>query len=288
MALNISYSFKEALLSFKRARLMTLVSIFIITISLFILGIFLIATVNLHRLIKQAQEKVEITVFLKDELSSNSVQTLKGKIREMGGVKEVHYISKEEALKRFRQELSEKGDLLDALETNPLPPSFQVKVLRDCKDPKYLAYLSSQIASLSGVEEVEYGKDWVEKLYQVIVVLLSVDGLLLIIFVFASLFVVSNTIRLTIFARREAIEIMKLVGATDNFIRRPFLLEGIIQGVIGAGMSLGSLYLGYHFLSEKWGGVVFLGQREILFLVGFGVLVGILGSYISLKRFLRL
>jgi cell division transport system permease protein len=199
---------------------------------------------------------------------------------------ETTYISKQEALKQFRQELADKADLLDAIETNPLPQSFRVKVKPEYRNPEAITEIAEKIRKINGVEEVEYGKAWLGRLYRVVRLLVIIDLSLMVIVSLASVMVVFNTIQLTLYARRQAIEIMKLVGADGAHIRRPFLLEGMLQGLAGSILGLTMLYVAYRLLSSHFEMFGFFSGQQLLALLAFGICLGGLGSFIAVQKFL--
>lgn len=164
MALNLSYATREAFANFGAARLMTWLATGTIIIALFLFGVFLLGTINLQKAITQVQEKVEVVAFLREGLDLSEVRSLGVKIGALGGVARVNYVSKEEAMQKFREELKGNQDLLDAMEANPLPASFQVKVSPSARNPDRIRSLALEIGRMSGVEEVEYGQDWIERL----------------------------------------------------------------------------------------------------------------------------
>ena len=236
---------------------------------------------------------MEISVYLKDSLDDRATREVGTRIAQLTGVTEVNFVSKEEALVKFKQRLGEQQSLLTALgDSNPLPNAFEVKV----DQPAQVKSVAQVISQLNGVENAKFGQEVVEKLFQ-LTQMIRIFGLILIVFLaFAALFIISNTIRITVFARRREIGIMKYVGATDWFIRWPFLLEGIILGFGGALIAVLFLAQSYNMLTDKVvQSMAFLPLiprypfiTEIsLFLLAAGTVIGALGSTISLRRFLK-
>lgn len=280
------YALAEALRGMGKNRLMSLLSLGVVGLSLFILGLFLLVTGNVFRAIQLAEERVEIAAYLTEDLSESEILKLKERVQAIQGVEEVEYVSRERALAWLRQELKREPELLEALETNPLPPSLEVRVVQELRNPSALSRMAHKIALLKGVEEVDYGKEWVERLARFAQLLVGIDLLLGVIFSLASVFLVSNTIKLTVFARREQIEIMSLVGAADRFIRAPFLLEGFLHGLVGGGIASLCLYALYGLLSVRVEGLLFLSKEVFVGLITFGAVLGYLGSLFSVRRFL--
>ncbi len=285
--MSISYYWREAISGMQRAKLLSLLSVSSITAALFLLGTFLLVTLNFMSAVSSLKGKFQIQAFISDGTEMKNITKTRLVIEGMEGISQVRYISKQEALDEFRQEMGAASDFLEVLENNPLPRSFKVSLDPDRQNPQAIARISEDIARLPGVEEVEYGKSWLVKLYRIGSLLVAIDFSLLVIVSAAVLIVVFNTIRLTLYARRPAIEIMRLVGATDGFIRRPFVLEGFLQGALGSLIGLIMLYAGWKLVSSQFGMLRFFTLRESALLLGFGVLLGALGSWGAARVFLK-
>ncbi len=294
---RLRYILQDALVNIRRSGWGGIASIGTIVVSFVIVGIFLIITGNLGALVAEWKDQFQVTVFLEDGISAEQLALVKKRIQSERAVKGIGYTSKEEALQSFKRELRGKESLLEGLGENPIPASFQLRVHEAYQTPEALRQLTASLARLEGVDDVLYGQEWVDRLTAAIRMLrllgLSV-GLAL---GMASLLIVSNTIRLAVYARVEEIEIMRLVGATKLHVRAPFLLEGLIQGALGAGLALGLLFGAYRatlwqlqltpgqifgvgvgsFLDPHWAGAMLLA----------GASVGAFGSLISVHRFLR-
>jgi cell division transport system permease protein len=294
---RLRYILEDAVVNIRRGGWGGLASIGTIAVSFVIVGIFLIITGNLGAMVAEWKEQFQVTVFLEDAITAEQLALLKKRIQGELAVKGVTYTSKEEALQSFKRELRGKESLLEGLGENPIPASLQLKVHQAYQTPEALRQFTAFLGRLEGVEDVMYGQEWVDRLNNAIRMLrllgLSV-GLAL---GMASLLIVSNTIRLAVYARAEEIEIMRLVGATKLHIRAPFLLEGLIQGALGAGLALLLLFGAYRatlwqlqlspgqifgigvgsFLDPRWAGAMLLA----------GASVGAFGSLISVGRFLR-
>ena len=287
------YIVRETMISLKRNSWMSFASIGTVAVSLFVLGMFLILVVNMNRMVASLESQVEISVYIRDEVSDSGIHALEERITQMQGVESVKYVDRETAMKRFRERLGDQQFLLDSLgETNPLPNSFEVRSLR----PDMVRTAAETIAEMPGVETAKYGQDVVEHLFD-ITRLVRLFGLaLMFVLAMATLFIISNTIRLTVFARRKEIAIMKYVGATDWFIRWPFLLEGIVLGCLGGIVAAIVLRGAYRVIAAKiYDTLAFfplLPENPFLHYVTAAILicgmfVGALGSTISLKKFLK-
>ncbi|MCI5567321.1 MAG: permease-like cell division protein FtsX [Veillonellaceae bacterium] len=287
------YMVRETLISLKRHNWMSIASISTVAVSLFVLGIFMILVLNMNRMASFLESQVQISVYLKDDLSKEDIRGIGNDIRDLQGIYTVEYISRADAEKRLRERLGEQAYLLDALgEENPLPDSYEVTV----RDPSMVETAAKAIAEFSGVEQTKYGQDVVEHLFD-ITRLIRIFGLVLMLLLAgATLFIISNTIRLTVFARRKEVAIMKYVGATDWFIRWPFVLEGIVMGFAGGVVAAIALKLVYAAAAAKiYDTLAFfplIPEQPFMTIIGIlivisGMAIGALGSSISLKRFLK-
>lgn len=287
------YFIREVFVSLRRNNWMSLASVGTVTVSLFILGMFLIVVMNLNKMAASLESQVQINVYLEDGLEKGEIQAVEKKIKGMQGIDSVVYVNKEKALERFKERLGDQKFLLTALgDANPLPDSFEVTVTQ----PEMVKTAAKAINDFDGVESAKFGQDVVEHLFD-LTRLIRVFGLALIILLAAAtIFIISNTIRLTVFARRKEIAIMKYVGATDWFIRWPFLLEGVLLGFIGSVIAALLLRSTYLLVTKKIYDTLaffplipeypFLNYISAVIIVS-GMFIGALGSTISLKRFLK-
>ena len=287
------YFITESLNSIRRNGLMSLASLMTVALSLLILGVFIILVMNLNHMASVLESQVQVTVYLQDTLKEVEVREIGTRITKLPGVTRVNFIAKEEAMNRFKQRLGEQQGLLAELgEANPLPNSFEVKLDR----PERVKPVALAIAQLKGVEAARYGQEVVEQLFN-LTRMVRIFGVVLILFLgLAALFIIVNTIRLTVFARRREIGIMKYVGATDWFIRWPFIIEGVLLGFLGACIAVLPLTQFYSMLSgQVYESLAFLpllpkypfmGYVNI-FLLCAGIGIGALGSVISVKKFLK-
>ena len=290
---TFEYFVREAVSSLRRNSLMSIASVSTMAVSLLILGMFLVMVLNLNHIASTLETQIQITVYMEDGLSDRDMRAIGTKITKLAGVTEVMFVDKGEAMVKFKDRLGEQQGLLTALgDTNPLPNSFEVKVDK----PEYVKPVSQAIAEINGVENAKYGQEVIEQLFA-LTKMIRIFGLILIIFLaLAALFIISNTIRITVFARRKEIGIMKYVGATDWFIRFPFMIEGMILGFSGALCAVFILSQTYSALTEKvYESLAFLPlipkspfvvNISIVLLV-VGTAIGALGSTISLRRFMK-
>lgn len=287
------YFIKEVYTSFKRNIWMTLASIFTVVLSLFILGFFSIVILNLNKMADTLESQVQISVYLKDNLSQEEIDETKETLSKIEGLQDIKFITREEAMENFKERLGDQQFLLDALDdTNPLPDSFSLTVT----SPQQVKTIADTAAALDSVESASYSQDIINHLFNLTHLIRLIGIALIILLTGAAIFIISNTIRLTVFARRKEIAIMKYVGATDWFIRWPFLLEGICLGFIGGGLATIFLYIIYNQVTQEIYEAMaffplipqhpFIDYISLAILVA-GIIIGALGSTISLKRFLK-
>lgn len=287
------YFVKETYKSIRRNGFMSFASISTVAVSLLVLGMFLMIFLNTNNLAQYLESQVQVSVYMQDSATDKELTAVKEKLTKMPGVVKVTQVSKQQALERFKKRLGDQEQLLHSLgKENPFPNSFELQV----DNPERIKVLTPQIGQLSKVETAKFGQEVVEHLFQ-LTKILRFGGILLVVFLaMATLFIISNTIRLTVFARRKEVIIMKYVGATDWFIRWPFLLEGMTLGFFGAVLAsvlINSIYSG--LLERIHATLAFLPLLSPsplllyvdLFLLVAGTGIGALGSYISLRKFLR-
>ena len=287
------YFIQEVFHSLRRNNWMTFASIGTVAVSLFVLGVFLILVLNMNRLVGMLESQVQISVYLEDHLTDREKRQIGYDIESLQGIDTVTYVDREEAKARLAERLGDQKYLLDALsEDNPLPDAFEVTVTT----PSVVESAAEAIDSLQGVEEAKYGQDVVEHLFDITRLMRIFGFVLMGLLGGATLFIISNTIRLTVFARRREIAIMKYVGATDWFIRWPFIIEGLVLGVVAGGIAFGLEWLIYNQLT----GVIYANLpqftiydfHELMWYVlgvfgGAGVIVGVGGSSLTIRRFMN-
>jgi len=292
---NFGYFLLVSLKSLVRNRWMSLASIGVVSITLFLLGIFIIVNYNVDIFARQVKEQVEVIVYVKDNVSQAHTERLRVQIIEIPEVREVRYVSRREALERLKESFGDKAYLLEGYEDdemNPLRDSFEIRTTV----PEDIPVVAQRILSFSAVDWVDYGEDILERLFTV------TQGIRTGVFFFAvilgltALFLIANTIKLTVINRSDEIRIMKYVGATDWFIRWPFLFEGMIMGLLGAIIPLVALNYGYGIMVDWLQGQVmflaFVPSQVVMYevfqvLVPLGVIIGGVGSMFSTHRFLK-
>jgi cell division transport system permease protein len=282
---------REALLSFRRTRTLSALSITTIAFALFVTGLFALVALNLRGAIRQVAERVQVVAFVRRDTPSQQVTAAMSDIAVFPEVENVQYVSEADALQRAQRELTEFQDVYKDLETNPLPPSIELSLKPAYRDATHAAAVAERLHGFEFVDEVKYGQEWVKRLDS----LRDIAGLvgLAIGFAFAlvSIVITGVTIRITVLQRAREITIMRLVGATDWFVRGPFLLEGAIKGLAGGALALilcGSVFAA--FRAQRMGiglGLRFFNAGESSLLLIFGLALGFGGSLVSVGRHLR-
>lgn len=290
---SIKYFIVDAFKSIRRNLTISIASMATVLVTLLIFGVFLLTALNIGKGVADIESKVEIMVVLKDDVTMMDQREIEIKLRKETGVKDVVYESKAEALEKFKGQLNEYKDLLNGYDdkNNPLTNSFLVKL----EKPEYAEEVADSVSNMTGVESVENDQELINKIASFTKAIRWVGVVLFIILVGVSLFLIINTIKLTVFSRRREVGIMKFVGATDWFIRWPFIIEGVIIGLLGAVLSNIVLYSSYSVLfsviSKQLITMTLVAPSYVLtvmlgeFIIG-GILIGAFGSFIALRKFL--
>jgi cell division transport system permease protein len=288
------YLVREAYANLRTNRMTTVVAILTTAFTLACVGIFLLSYVNLRNAANWLQEDIKIIVYLDDTVSREEVQALRDRLRMDRLAAALRYISKEEALGEFRAQFPTDFHLLEGLGENPLPASFVVTPAPDFRSPEAVARWADRVGGMAGVAKIDYNREWIDAVAEVIRYLeLTAIGVGAILSA-AAVTIIGNTIRLALFARREEVEILRLVGATSAFIRIPYLLEGAVLGGGGSALALGMLKAGFEVFRHHIGSVGrFHGFEELVSFfplslsaafVAVGMGLGVVGSMISLLR----
>ena len=258
---SIRYFWSEALKSLFRNRFMTIASILTVTLSMFILGMFLCVVFNIDHAATYLESQVEMSIYLKEDLTTPQVMEVGKHLKALPGVESVSFVNKDEALAQFKEQLGEQAGILEAVNGNPLPASYSLSF----DTPTHLKQAAVIVSEYKAVESVQYGQDIIEQLYKVAQFIRIAGAVIIVFLAGAELFIISNTIRLTVFARRREIQIMKYVGATNGFIRWPFIYEGVVIGIIGSGIASIFIWEGYQLVLAKINeaGLVFLPLMRV-------------------------
>ncbi len=297
------YFIKEALRGFARNLSTTLGSIITIFLSLFVIGVFLVGAAVIENVVSSVESEVTITAYLSDDVSDPQVSSLTSEIKAIDGVSGVSYVSKDQALENFRA-MSSNPEIVDQLDgANPLPASLTIEL----SDPQMVESVADQIVANSTfkkacdepskpADSLKYGQKTVERLFQLTSYVRYIGLALIALLIFIAMVFINNTIRLAILARRKEIAIMRLVGASNGFIRGPFLMEGAMHAIIGSLLAIGSIELIHRVaLPKVQSALTFLpmdvaGQTYVLIYVGLlvaGLVIGLIGSAFAMRRYLK-
>jgi cell division transport system permease protein len=282
---------REALLSFRRAPLLSVLSITTIAFSLFTLGLFGLVAINLRQALQGLEERVEIVAFVLRGTPAETITLATQDIAAFPEVQDVTFVTEEQALARARRELVEFRDAYRDLQVNPLPASIEVRLKPGNRNAATVERVAQRLRGFEFVNDVRYGRDWVQKLDHLRNITGIVGLVIGLAFAAVAVVIIGVTIRLTLLQRAREISIMRLVGATNWFIRGPFLLEGALKGLLGGLLSLVLCYAGYLLFRDQSGGtfagLIFFLPYQMVAIVVFGVLLGLGGSLVSVGRHLR-
>lgn len=263
-------------------------SVMIMSLTLLVLAVFLLATDNMMTMLDRTREELKVYVYFKDDVSYSRIEQEHRRLLGMQQVESIVYVSEAEAMLEFREQLGDESYILETLDANPLPASFRVSLKKEAKDKRSMETFAARVAQLDIVEEVNYGKDFLDRFTMLTQVFMYIDGVLGVIVLLSSIFIISNTVRLTVLGRQKSIEIQKLVGATNRFITTPFVIEGAVQGGLAALVSLGCLAVIFAVVKNMVPDVAFLTMGKMATYVMTCILLGSIGSYSSLRSSLRL
>jgi cell division transport system permease protein len=286
---------KRAIKDIRQNSFLNIVTIITISLSILIVSAFALFFINTNDIVNAWKEGVRILVYLKGDTSAAEVPKLQKVIRGLHGVRDVRYIQKDEAFKTLKKQLSHQASLLENLKQNPLPDAFEIRLTPESQNWKAVEKLAQQLKNLPKIEEVEYGQAWLGRFTYIFNLFRLAGYALGALFFMAAVFFVANTIRLVLYSRREEIEIMRLVGAEDRFIKTPFYIEGIIQGALGGLVGLVACLVLYLIVSSNVQpalsaglfNIRFLPPKMVLAMVMTSMVVGWLGCFVSLKQFFK-
>ncbi|MFO0707623.1 MAG: permease-like cell division protein FtsX [Nitrospira sp.] len=292
---RLFYLFREAWANMRANRTTTLVAILTTAFTLACVGVFLLLYVNLRSAAGWLQDDIKIMVYLDDRLTREAVTELEGRLKTDRMVAGVLFISKEQALGEFRAQFPADSHLLEGLGQNPLPASFVVTLAPQYRSPDAVKRWTERVRTMPGIAKVDYNQEWIDALAGLVRYIELIAIGVGVILSAASVTIIGNTIRLTLFSRREEIEILRLIGATRAFIRIPYLLEGAVLGALGSALSLVILKAGFELFRQQIRStgrlsgieqlIAFFPLSVCLALVLVGIGLGFAGSFVSLRRF---
>ncbi|MDD4896577.1 MAG: permease-like cell division protein FtsX, partial [Atribacterota bacterium] len=280
---------KEAFLSAKKNSIISFATVICLTATLIIMGIFLILSLNLNIFLANVESQLIAVSYLKDNLSEEEIRKLAKEISGLDGVREVHYISKEEALQQLKEDLDEHADILAGMPENPLPSSLEIKVY----ETDYLEEVALQVAQYNGIEEVNYGGEITNNVILLFDFIRKTGLGIIAVLLGISILIMFSVIKISIHSRQQEIEIMALVGATSWFIRWPFIIEGFLKGLVSSFIAFLLLSKAYQYFIEQMEKIIpFIpigSEQEFIIKIGIililiGTLIGIFGSMLSLRR----
>ena len=292
------YFLRDSANSLWQYRARNFFSVTIICLSFLILGVFFSLSNNLQHMASQLAENMVVVFFLDPDISARDLSLVEERIKSSPAVVRVNHISREQAMERFKKNFPELGEIIKNLGANPFPPSLEATLQREVFMSDEILGFIDEIKNVQGVEDIQFNREWVRKMQSLSRLARAVGFFLGGILILASFFIISNVIRLNVFSRKSEIEILRLVGATNTFIRFPFLLEGVALGVLGSTLSLALLFLLIKlfplYLGDSLGALRemvnfrYLSLSQSLTMILGGALMGLLGSLSSLSRFLKI
>jgi cell division transport system permease protein len=277
-------AFREAFIATRRAPLLSILGVLTIAFSLFAFGLFSLVALNIKHSLQQVEERVEIRGFIADGTAIEPISLAMKDIATYPEVAKVEYVSQEQALARARKELPEFQDVFEA---NVLPASLEVHLRSGLRSPAVVKGVADRIGRYDFVDDVRYGEEWVDKLYRLRNIATAAGTALGLAFALVAVIIIGATIRMAVLHRAKEIAIMKYVGATDGFIRMPFLIDGLMRGVLGGVIAVLMLWFANRAISRAFIQTVFFDPRTIAIGILGGALIGILGSVYAVGRHLR-
>jgi cell division transport system permease protein len=278
---------REAVRSFRRAPVLSLLSVTTIAFALFVVGLVVLVGLNVRAALENVGERVEIVLYLRRGTPLEAATLAMQDILAFPEVADVSYVSEEEALARAREELREFQDVFADLAQNPLPASLEVTLRPQFRDAQHVEAVAERLRGFRFAEDVRFGRDWIAKLDRLRSIAAAMSILISAAFAAASIIIIGTTIRLTVLQRSREIAIMRFVGATDGFIRAPFLLEGTLKGALGGALALGLSYAAFAVVNHFVFRGRFFTPIETLTFVAAGTLLGLFASAVSVGRHLK-
>jgi len=287
--------FQKAIHDIRTNRFLNAVTIITMGLSVLIVSAFTLFIVNAGDMMRYWEKGVQVMAYLEPDIQETARLEIQDEIQSISGVAKARFISSTEALNQLKSQMKRQASILNGLDKNPLPDAFEIHMAAAARNLQQVEALADRIESVKGVAEVEYGQQWLGRFLDVFNLLRLAGYAIGGIFFMAAVFIVANTIRLVLYSRQEEIEIMRLVGATDGFIKAPFYIEGLIQGACGGIIGVAALFLAYFLVvsniqqdfSSSLLTIRFLPPGTFLSIILCSMFVGWLGCYLSLKQFLR-
>lgn len=287
---------RRALQDIRSNRMLSLVTISTFALSILIVSSAMLFFINMGDIIDGWRQGIRVMAYLQDGLTAADRSTLKIRMENLYGVQQVDFIPKDLALSRLRTQMGRQTSILDNLDGNPLPDAFEIQMIAASQSWDKVEQLAAALENLEGISEVEYGQRWIKRIINIFNLFQLTGYIMGALFFMAAIFIVGNTVRLVLYSRREEVQIMRLVGATERFILAPFYFQSLIQAALGGIIGLVALYIMYLLIQSRIATDMATGFFELRFLsptlllsiVGFGMLVGWLGCHLSVKQYVRL
>jgi cell division transport system permease protein len=280
------YSVREALAAFRRSPLLAFLSVMAIAFSLFVIGLFGLTAWNISRAIQQVEEKVEIVAYLDDIMTPAQLELAQQEVPRLPEVEKVTYVTKTEALATAMAEMDEFRDVFADLEQNPLPASLEIRLKPGSRTPAAVERVAKRLQAYPFVEDVRYGREWLDKIFLIRRIAGGAATVIGGAFALVAAIIIATAIRIAVFARREEISIMRLVGATDGFVQRPFLLEGLFTGLLGGVLAAALTWGAYRILTGTMFRIEWLPAEWMAGVIVVGTVFGFLASMVAVRRHL--
>jgi cell division transport system permease protein len=291
---GLFYFIAEAFRGLRANSLVNLLAVGTIGMAMLIVGFFLLAFINLHAAVNVLGDRLELSVYLKEGISGYEKNFLRDRLKDEPGVKKVDYLSKADALALFKSELKGQEQLLQGLDENPLPDSYEVHVDRRYADADRLEAMAKKLSGFPGVEDVSYGKEGAKALSSLFKLVTYGGAALALLLGVSVVFIISNSVRLALYSRGQEIELMQWIGATKGFIQGPFLIEGIMLAMLGSALAVGAVAAVYYallreapYFFSRLNGLEFLPPSVVLYMIVGGGLLGLAGALVSVSSFLE-
>lgn len=281
------YSLRETIAAFRRAPLLVMLSAMAIGLSLFVAGLFGLTAHNLQRALVRVEERVEVVAYLKDDVAQADVEAAQAGLRALPEVAAVQYVSKDDALAAAMRDLPDFQDVFRDLDSNPLPASLEVRLRAGFRTSAEVEAIAQRLRAHAFVDDVRFGREWVDKIVSIRRIIAGGVSIIGGAFAAVAAIVIATAVRIAVAARREEISIMRLVGATTGFIQRPFLLEGLITGLLGGGIAAGLTYAAYRVIDQSLYQIEWLPSWWLVAGIAIGATFGFLSSVVAVRRHLR-
>jgi len=289
------FYYKRALQDIIDHKFLNAITIITIAISILIVSAFSLFFVNANEIINSWKKGIRIMAYLKPGVPEVKIPELKQKIKRINGIQDVRFIPKSKALQLLKKQMKRQSSLFENLKENPLPDAFEIRLIASSQNQDEVEIIATRLESFPQVDEVEYGKKWLGRFTNFFNLFRLIGYAMGGLFFMAAVLIVANTIRLMLYSRREEVEIMRLVGATDRFIKAPFYIQGLIQGAFGGIIGITILFITFMFISSSVDQgfspglftIKFLSPGAFFGIILYSMFVGWIGCYISLKQFFK-